>query len=374
MNCADVYIHVPFCRSKCAYCAFYSTTAVDETVIAAYLAKLERDLAGSEFSRPLQSLYLGGGTPSLLDDRQLRQLFRLLTRHLPLAETTEISIECNPETLTPEKCEHIGALCNRISLGVQSFQPCWRHKLGRQASQQNIFRAFAMFQALGIDNLNCDLIYGLRGQTADAWRRDLETALACGVRHLSCYALTPEENTLLGEAPETALDPERADELAAELWEQTGELLQAAGLPRYEISNYAAAGFRCRHNTRVWLGRPYRGFGPAAASFDGRQRFSQVESLAGWLDGAPPIPDPLPPARRWNELFAIQLRTTDGWNQESFDAVPLQEIHPCDWSVMQQKCEELLKCYPGTLEITADSIKLTEFGLQFWNSIAAELL
>ena len=372
MKVPNVYIHVPFCRSKCAYCAFYSTTTVEG--IDAYLSELEAQLAASNFAEPVRTLYLGGGTPTLLPIPQLEQLFRLLRNWIPLTADAEISIESNPETLTADKMALVETFCTRISCGIQSFDPDLRKILGRDVSQEAIERVKTLWERTSIPERNIDLIYGIAGQTPMMWEQEVATALSFGITHLSCYALTYEENTrLLRERP-VDFDEEEADAIAEEIWKKTPALLTAHKMLRYEISNYACPGSECKHNSSIWRGESYAGFGPGAAGFDGINRYSNIEDLSKWLQGAPLIWDVVKPETRYGEIFGVGLRRTAGWQKEEFLKLPLQKLFPCSWETMLQRATAVGEIYPGTLDIQDSTVKATELGLSFWNTIASELL
>ncbi len=357
MKLKNFYIHVPFCRRKCGYCAFYSESDAPAELIDAYLDRLERELAALHLTNPAATVYIGGGTPTLLAERQLRQLGEMVKKHLPLTANTEVSIEANPETLTEEKIGLLTPWVTRLSVGVQSFDAARRAALGRDCGDDAIAAALAWGRR-HFAHLNCDLIYGGNGQTPEAWRGELEQAAASGVDHVSCYELTPEENARLRfDSPE--------EELSVALWRETAAVLAAHGIERYEISNYARSGARARHNCAVWRGEAYLGLGPAAASFDGRRRWSQVEDVHGWLAGAPPEYDDLAPEARTAEIFAVKLRTCGGWSAREcamlFPAGVREKV-----AVLRRACPEWFR--------EGEGVRLSEPGLLFWNSIAEFLI
>jgi oxygen-independent coproporphyrinogen III oxidase len=345
LSTENIYIHVPFCASKCGYCAFYSE--VDSSLIDAYLDKLESQLTIKSTS----TVFLGGGTPSLLSTAQLERLFKMI----PVAEV-ESTIECNPETITPEKAELIKSFTNRISVGVQSFDTDLRLRLGRRAGDKDIANALSLLQPQ-----NIDLIYGIPGQTNKDFLNDLETAVQYGIKHISCYALTGEEVSAL-------FSEHREDDKAeTETWHLAGEFLGKYGIKRYEVSNYAVPGYECKHNMNVWHGKSYTGFGPSACSFDGTLRRTEASPLQAWLDGAPAEIDELSPAPRNLEVFAMGLRTVDGWTKEQWESCALPEKIP--WHDLIEH-----KALRDFAEITSGQIKLTIEGLLFWDAIASELL
>lgn len=357
MNC---YIHLPFCAAKCGYCAFYSEAGVKGDVIDAYLEKLSVSIK----EETLSTLYIGGGTPTYLSVPQLKKLLALLKEKFIFRHGAEISIEANPETLDEEKVALLRTFFTRISLGVQSFDPVLRKKIGRKCSQQALEKALDLIKSAAFPHWNCDLIYSLPDENMAAWERELHSAGALGVDHVSCYSLTPERSAILGETFSVDDERERA------MYERAGEILGSYGIKRYEISNYARSGAECRHNLNVWRGGLLRGYGAAAADFDGVDRHIGVESFTEWLNDVPPETDHIPLTERLNEIFAVNLRTVDGWNKNWWAAVP----HADDWSKRLEIASKTAEKFPGCLQISGNEIKLTAEGLLYWNDIAEDIL
>ena len=360
----NYYFHIPFCRSKCGYCAFYSEPAPAPGLIDRYLDHLERQLAEHPLP-PAETVYFGGGTPTLLDVPQLKRLFGMTERHLAPDAECEISIEANPETLDGEKVAVLREHTTRISLGVQSFSAARRDILGRRCGDGALNKAVELIRRAAFPHWNIDLIYAIPGESADEWRDDLRRAADTGIDHLSCYSLTPEENSRLGAS--FAVD----DDLSEVFFEMIPDVLAPCGISRYEISNYAAPEAKCRHNVNVWRGGLLRGFGPAAAGFDGRDRTTETESLSRWLAGAPPTVDRIPLPARLGEIFAVNLRTVDGWTPELWALVPGAD----PWSERLAIVEKLRHNMPGSWwKISPGRIKLSTEGLSFWNSAAEAIL
>ena len=361
----NYYFHLPFCHSKCGYCAFYSVPSPSPELIDAYLDHLERQLEEASPLPPAETVYLGGGTPTLLSIRQLERLFAMLKRALAPTADCETSIEANPETLDAAKVALLKENVTRISLGVQSFSAGQRKILGRRCGDEALTNAVELIRRAGFPHWNIDLIYGIPGETASMWRDDLVRTADCGVDHLSCYSLTPEEGSRLGAS--FAVD----DEAATDMYEMIPGVLEAYGIRRYEISNYARAGSPCRHNVNVWRGGLLRGFGPSAAGFDGRDRVTEPASIPDWLAGVPAELDRIPRERRLAEIFAVNLRTVDGWTPELWQGVPDAD----SWEDRRAAVAQVERDLPVSWwKITPTCIKLSDEGLCFWNDIAQAML
>lgn len=356
----NLYIHIPFCRSKCGYCAFYSE-AGREDLISAYLGRLKEDIAAAELSGAIDTVYVGGGTPTLLSPLLLRELIAIL----PQAE--ERTIEANPETLNPEKISILADNFSRISLGIQSFDPRLRRILGRDCSQNAIENALKLIDHAQFSHWNIDLIYGIGAQQLPAWERELKQAMSWPIDHLSCYALTREENTILAPEAQTLDHEEREADMA----ELTREFVERR-LKQYEISNYACSGGECRHNLNVWRGKRYLGIGAAAASFDGKDRWNQPADIEEYINHGSAELDTLAPDERAREVFAVNLRTVEGWSSSSWREAEL--AISIDWAKMVEKIAIIAEKYPGLIDYDADFIRLTPRGRDFWDIIAGELI
>lgn len=270
-----LYVHVPFCRAKCRYCAFYSTPVGPEGVapdaLDRYVTALDAEArplaaAWADALGPAPSLFLGGGTPSLLGPEGLARVLGVARAHFDLAIDAEITMEANPDSATPELLRAARALgVNRLSLGAQSLDDRDLAALGRVHDAQDVANAVAAARAAGFENLGLDLIFGLPGQTPAAWRETLRRAVALSPEHLSCYGLGVEPGTPLAADAKT-LSALPDDDAQAEMFLSGAELLAAAGYERYEISNFARPGRRCRHNAACWRGEDVLGLGPAAVS------------------------------------------------------------------------------------------------------------
>lgn len=367
----NLYIHVPFCSSKCGYCAFYSLPQEPLATMQSYVEGIERELG--EFSRgeTLSSVYIGGGTPTILPLPLLEDLLSTVQSSYRLAPGAEVSIECNPDTVSPLYIDLMRAVINRVSLGVQSFSPRMRKVLGRRGGVDEIDTAIKIIRRGGIENIGLDLIYAIPGQKLGDWLADLHRAADSGVKHLSCYSLTIEEGTALArEVGLKAVD----EELSAEMWQATGAFLQDYGLERYEVSNYALSGWECRYNMNVWHGRSYLGLGPAASSFDGLRRWSEPADLEQWLKGTATIPDDLTPERRAREILAFGLRTAAGWRREQWNALAPRLLKTLPWAQLQDLPELQELASQELVEVTPEAVVPTVKGMAFWDNVAEKLI
>ena len=360
----NYYIHIPFCRSKCGYCAFYSEAGADSTLVERYLEKITEQLSARDFPEA-ETVYFGGGTPTLLSASQLERLFTAVEQNLHPGKNCEISIECNPETLDASKISLMKNFITRISCGVQSFDPDLRSTLGRDCSNSAIEKAVSLVRDAGIPHFNCDLIYAIPGQTLSGWQHDLETAIACQVDHLSCYNLTPEEQSRLGSS--FIID----DDAALKMYQMAGDILTANGISRYEISNYSRPGCECRHNVNIWRGGRLTAFGPAGAGFDGTSRIINVENLCDWLNDEAPEIDTLDENARSREIFAVNLRTASGWNRKLWQNTG----RAVSWENISAFFDDAVRDIPENFYCkNTESIRLTPDGLLYWNDIAEKII
>ena len=271
---SGLYLHIPFCRQACHYCNFHFSTSLrykEEMVRAiATEIRLRKDYLPK---RPLSSVYFGGGTPSLLDKDDLALLFNAINEHFELAENAEITLEANPDDITPLRLLHWHeSPVNRLSIGVQSFAEADLRYMNRAHSAQEAEQCIEMAQLAGFSNLTVDLIYGTPGLTDEVWKANVDKLIAAGVPHISCYALTVEPKTALAYQVEKGTSPPVEEDQAARQYELLMEWLNAAGYVHYEISNFALPGKEAVHNGNYWRAEPYLGVGPSAHSFNGVAR------------------------------------------------------------------------------------------------------
>lgn len=270
---AGIYIHIPFCRKACHYCNFHFSTSLTHTANVILAIEKEIELRAEEINEPIGTIYFGGGTPSLLETNDIQKILKSITQQFTLEKEVEITLEANPDDITQEKARSWKSLgINRFSLGIQSFADDYLVWMNRAHDAAQSLSAIEIIREAGFENFSIDLIYGTPGQTAEGWRKDLETAIELKIPHLSCYALTVEENTaldyLIQKGEKQAINTDEQAERFQVLMEQTA----AAGYVHYEISNFALPGMESKHNSAYWEGIPYLGIGPSAHSFDGNIR------------------------------------------------------------------------------------------------------
>jgi putative oxygen-independent coproporphyrinogen III oxidase len=324
---AGLYVHVPFCRSKCPYCDFYSVPAIDAIPAWIDAVHSEARMYRDEFP-PFGTLYAGGGTPSLLAGRDLERLIRGLEGILSFEEGFEFTIEVNPDDVTPHLLEAYRALgANRLSIGVQSFDDGELRLLGRRHNVARAEEAIRAARNAGFSNIGIDVIFALPGQTEGSWRETLERVLIFEPEHLSCYELTLEPDAPLARMIEGGAAV--GDETKRDLFVMTSEFLEGRGYEHYEISNFAREPvFRSRHNSGYWNHTPYLGLGPAAHSFNGGVRWWNADSISEYCDrvgaGERPVEgtEALTDGQLLLERLYFGFRTRKGLPIEFFDSLP----------------------------------------------------
>jgi oxygen-independent coproporphyrinogen-3 oxidase len=386
---ASLYVHVPFCARKCAYCAFYSEASSAE-LVNRYITALLQELAVVADDLQPQTVFFGGGTPSLLNLRQWQQILRALDR-LGLLGATEWTVECNPATVSADKARLLRNYgVNRVSLGVQSFDEALLDRLGRIHSRSMVFKSFDTLRGAGFDNLNLDLMFAIPGQSLDTWRATLDEALALGSEHLSCYEVIYEEDTPLYaqlQAGEFDVD----EDLACAMYDELLSRAAQDGLHQYEIANFARdhaihpsstihhpasakspPSYACRHNINYWRGGSFYGLGPSATSYVRGVRtrnWANTQLYCEQLEqGKRPIEsrEELRPLARAGETAAFGLRMVAGWPFEEFRRTTGHDLRRHWAGEMTHLAEQ------GWGRITPEAFQLTHLGLRFADA-AAEL-
>lgn len=328
---AGLYIHIPFCKQRCTYCAFYSTTLynIKEQYVDALCKELatRKDYAGVE---TIGTIYLGGGTPSTLSMSQLQRICDTIYANYRISESAEITIECNPDDLTNDFLSELKQLpFNRISMGIQTFDDARLKYLGRRHTAAKARQAVANARTAGYNNISIDLIFAQPGSTTESWQHDLDCAIALNPDHLSAYNLTYEEGTPLYRALQRGDFEELGEEENIRQFQMLIEAMKKAGYRHYEISNFAKPGRESRHNSSYWNDTPYIGCGAAAHSYNGTSRQWNVadikEYIKGIENGEPVFEiEHLSEEERYNDTILTRLRTADGipleWMKERFSA------------------------------------------------------
>jgi len=328
---SGVYVHVPFCVHKCHYCDFYSFVDRDGRQ-PAFVRRLidEWAAAARGWEAPLETIFIGGGTPSLLAEPLWRDLLQARREFLPLVADGEFTVEANPETLTPELIEAlVDGGVTRVSMGVQSFNPRHLLTLERRHQPQSVIRGMATLRRGGVREINVDLIFGIPGQTLEEWTEDLEEALALKPDHVSAYGLTYEPNTPMTHRLRSGEFVACPEELEAAMLECARDRLAAAGFAHYEISNWARRDQlgerRCRHNLLYWTNRDWWAFGPSASGHVQGVRWKNTPRLGEWLATGPwsPVVDveQVDARTRSGERIMIGLRLLEGLPEAEFDAL-----------------------------------------------------
>lgn len=364
-----VYVHVPFCARRCSYCDF-SIAVRREVPVDQYLDALGRELVHRHplASRtPIDTLYFGGGTPSLLGGQGVRRALELLAAHFGLHAGTEVTLEANPDDVMPEATASWRAAgVNRLSIGSQTFDAgalAWMH---RSHTAEQIGTAVEVAKVAGLDNLSLDLIFALPASLRRDWRRDLEGVIALDPAHVSLYGLTVEQGTPLGKWRARGEVREAGESRYEREFLLAHELLSAAGYEHYEVSNYARAGRRSRHNSSYWLRVPYAGLGPSAHAFDGSVRRWNVPAYAEWerllVDGRIPTggEERLTDEETRSERVYLGLRTDAGL---VLDEAEVQHVQPWikrGWARLDEP--RLVLTPTGWLRLDALATDLTHFG------------
>lgn len=378
----ELYVHIPFCVQKCLYCDFLSMP-VDESVRRHYVNKLIEEIeqkAESYQTYQVTSLFLGGGTPSILSGTQITEMIEALQKNFSIEKDAEITIECNPGTLTCQKLlAYKESGINRISMGLQSARNEELKKLGRIHTFEEFLHNYDLVRKTGFDNVNVDIMSALPGQTVSDWEHTLREVLKLRPEHISAYSLIIEVGTPFYQA--YAADEQRREEgdeplfLPGEeteraMYQLTKELLGQKGYERYEISNYAKKGKECRHNIGYWTRKNYLGLGLGSASFVENVRFSNTSDLKAYLDGKfePQEREVLERKAQMEEFAFLGLRMMEGISRSRFAEVFGVEIEAVYGAVIKRMTEL------GLLKQRAGKIFLTEEGISVSNYVMSEFL
>lgn len=371
-----LYVHIPFCASRCVYCGFYSTTRLEWR--RRYVEALCREL-DLRLPEPagLGTVYVGGGTPSQLGADGLSTLFAAIAAHSasPLGrQGMEVTVECNPDDVTPDLAGALAGMgVNRVSMGVQTFDDQRLRLLHRRHTAEEAVAAVERLRAAGIDNISIDLMFGFPSETTAQWEEDLRTALALGPQHISAYSLMYEEGTPLYDKLQRGEIVETGEEESRAMYDRLIDLLTAAGYEHYEISNFARPGFRSRHNSSYWHGVPYVGIGAAAHSYNKVERSWNVADIRAYMEGMERGErvaghETLDLDTRYDDLITTALRTREGIDMARMRAEYGAQLHQYLLDMARPHIRR------GLMSLNDGRLALTREGLYVSDDIMSDLM
>ena len=371
-----IYVHVPFCRSKCQYCAFYSLPTKEDKLIDGYQDAVCQHIKEAGQLAPnyqVDTIYFGGGTPSLVGPDCLAAILNTIRKYFDVSDRAEITFEANPDSVTPRLLRRLRAEgFNRVSLGIQSDNDEILKKLGRPHNYQQAVEAVRLIRKHRFKNLSVDLMYGLPGQSLEAWQETLKNVLKLKPEHISCYGLKVEEGTPLYDVQEFAGLAD--DDTQADMYLTAIEILRKRGYRQYEISNFCRKGHVSRHNLKYWSGEEYLGFGPDAASDFGGRRFTAVRDIHAYIEGIMNggvvlrEMQEVPPRDRAGEYLMKRLRTSMGIIPEDYERQYLLPFAPLEVALENFRNRGLaVKTFDGRWHLTPEGYLLS-------NSIISDLL
>lgn len=372
---AGIYIHIPFCKQRCNYCAFYSSTLYnikeEYTNAVCQELRMRKEYTGNN---TIATIYFGGGTPSTLSAEQLHKICDTIYSTYNIAETPEVTIECNPDDLTPQFLEQLRRLpFNRISMGVQSFNDTQLKCLGRRHTAEGARQAVANARAAGYSNISIDLMFALPGSTAEDWQHDLESAIKLKPEHLSAYNLMYEEGTPLYRALQRGDFEELSEDENVTQFRMLITAMKNAGYRHYEISNFALPGRESRHNSSYWNDTPYIGCGAAAHSYNGTSREWNIADIKAYIEGINSGKrnfeiEHLTEEEHYNDTILTRLRTAEGlplkWMKEKFS----KKLN----TYMLRAAEKEVAL--GNLKEEDGNLSLTEKGIFISDAVIRELI
>ena len=371
-----IYIHVPFCRSKCAYCDFYSVTAKDPRWMEDYLEAVcahIREAGGLAPGYLVDSVYFGGGTPSFFGAEGMAQILSVVRKSFDVAKTAEITFEANPDSVSDRLLRRLRSEgFTRVSLGIQCDNDEILKKIGRPHSYEQAVKAVRRIRKAGFKNLSVDLMYGLPSQDLESWQKTLENVLTLEPDHISCYGLKIEAGTPMDQYREYYILPD--DDAQADMYLSAIEILRKRGYRQYEISNFCRKGQVSRHNLKYWTGGEYLGFGPDASSDFAGRRFSIVRDLGEYIDGIRTGGQVLrevqqiPNRERAAEFLMMRLRLVSGLDPEVYERKFMLSFDPMEKALRRFKDQGLAqKTYDGRWHLTAEGFLVS-------NTILSDLL
>lgn len=371
---AGIYIHIPFCKSRCIYCGFYSTTLLDLRKKYINAVCREMELRKNYIREPFSTIYLGGGTPSLLDEAELTKLFLYINNVYDVDRNAEITMECNPDDITPKFTNMLSRLpINRVSMGAQTFADSRLRLLHRRHNSDEVKHAVKLLREAGIKNISIDLMFGFPDESLSQWKEDISAALALNVEHISAYSLMYEEDTPLWKMLDTGKVKEIDEELSLTMFKELVCQLTDAGYEHYEISNFARPGYRSRHNSNYWHQVPYIGLGAAAHSFDLNSRQWNVADLKLYIEeinnGIIPMErEELDNDTTFNDIITTALRTSDGIDLNALETRLGKRYRN---TLISAACKHIEQ---GLLERRHDRLRLTAEGIFISDMVMSDLM
>lgn len=364
---AGIYLHIPFCKTRCTYCDFY--TGTNESQIEAFVGALctEASLRKEEINTPVKTIYFGGGTPSRLLPAHFDKIFDSLYRIFSIDPAAEITVEANPDDLSPDYVEMLSRLpVNRLSIGIQSFNDEELTFLSRRHSAQQAIDAVKRCQQFGFRNISIDLMYGLPRQTKEIWQSNLDQAISLDIPHISSYHLIYEEKTKMYRLLQAGRIKPVEEEISTAMFEMLIDRLTSTGYRHYEISAFGKEGYFSRHNCSYWQNEPYLGLGPAAHSFDGDNRSLNIPSLLRYIKGVESGDmnreiENLSITQKYNEAVLTGLRTMWGLNLSELNIRFGDDLYRyCMQNAQKYLDNHLLKAEGDRLILTRDGIFISD--------------
>ena len=388
---AGIYIHIPFCESRCIYCDFYSTTSLkwkgDYVDALCKEMELRPAIQALGDNYPIETIYLGGGTPSQLSNEHLLRIFTMLKETYGdlFTKNMEIAMECNPDDVTPDYCKTLGKLpVNRVSMGAQTFSDQRLQFLRRRHNTAEVKEAVSLLRNTGIENISIDLMFGFPKENIEDWKYDILQALQLGVEHISAYSLMYEEGTPLYKMLEQGKIEEIDEELSRNMYDTLVDMLTISGYEHYEISNFAKPGYRSRHNSSYWNETPYIGLGAAAHSYRRAQNQSgnmevtrswNVNNIQQYINSIhqgilPSEKEYLDLATRYNDLITIALRTSDGIDLKKTE----KEFGKCYLEKLLDEANDKIKRGLMKMDKQNDRLSLTREGIYISDDIMGDFM
>lgn len=372
---AGIYIHIPFCQSRCIYCGFYSTTLLN--LRGQYIDAVCKEMALRKNyidNEAYSTIYIGGGTPSLLTQDELQKLFSNLYKTFNISSDTEITLECNPNDITTQFAKMLTQMpVNRISIGAQTFSDSRLKLIHRRHNTQEVYNAINLLRSIGISNISIDLMFGFPGETLEEWTSDIDKALELDVEHISAYSLMYEDGTLLTDMLEQGKIKEIDDEISLAMYKVLVSQLISNGYEHYEISNFARKGYRSRHNSSYWQQTKYIGLGAAAHSFDIKSRQWNISDIRKYILGIgkgiiPMEREILDADTTYNDIITTALRTKEGIN---LNKITTQLGNTYRKYLINNAKKHILE---NTLELSGNNLRLTYKGIYLSDMIMSDLM